>query len=166
MYQFLAIFSLVLAVALAVFCRSRGRGAAGEHPVGVSAGARAVHVAFAVTLALMALSSLVMLAFRSPMRGWMLILHMAVAPVFAIAIALLALMWAQRTSRMLRLVLLSGFVTILTAMFTMMTWFGSDWQRWLLNVHRLSSMVLLVAGACLGARLLSKGRGDAIPPAR
>ena len=70
-------------------------------------------------------------------------------------------MWAQRTSSLLRLVILSSFVTILTAMFTMMTWFGSDWQRWLLDVHRLASMVLLVAAAAQAGRMLFAGGGDA-----
>ena len=41
-------------------------------------------------------------------------------------------------------VVAAGFVTILSAMLGMMSWFGSDMQVVLLNVHRLGASV-----ACL-----------------
>ena len=145
----LAIVSLLLVVAVPLFCRWRCRAGDSDLPRG-----RALHIIFLITLALMTLSSILMLAIGRSMRGWMLMLHMSVAPLFAIAIALLALLWAQRTSALLRLVLLSAFVTILTAMLTMMSWFGSDAQRCLLEVHRVGSMVLLVAAAAQAGRLL------------
>ena len=157
----LAILTILLAVALPLILRGRDRQPPAEAAIG-----RLWHLLFLVSLALMALSSIVLLAVGSSMHGWMLMLHMSVAPLFAIAIMFLSVAWAERVSELLRLVLLSAFVTIVSAMFMMMTWFGTDWQRWLLNVHRVSSMVLLVAAACQAARLLCKGARDAVPPSR
>jgi hypothetical protein len=154
--QAMAIISLVLAIALAAIARSRLRATQLDRP-----GIRLMHGIYIVSLALMTLSSILMIAVGSSMHGWMLMLHMTIAPLFAISITTLSLMWAQRTSSLLRLVILASFVTILTAMFTMMTWFGSDWQRWLLDVHRLASMVLLVAAAAQAGRMLFAGSGDA-----
>jgi hypothetical protein len=42
-------------------------------------------------------------------------------------------------------------------MFMMMSWFDTDWQRCLLNVHRVSSMVLVIAAAAQAGRLLPGG---------
>jgi tRNA threonylcarbamoyladenosine biosynthesis protein TsaB len=47
-------------------------------------------------------------------------------------------------------------LVILSAMLAMMTWFGSDGQRTLLNLHRYSALVLLVAAAYQAARLLTR----------
>jgi hypothetical protein len=123
------------------------------------------HVLFLISLALMALTGVVVVAVGSSMRGWMLLLHMSVAPLFAIAIMFLAVAWAERVSELLRLVLLAAFVAIVSAMFMMMTWFGTDWQRWLLNVHRVSSMVLLVAAAAQAGRMLLTRKGESPPRA-
>ena len=154
--QAMALISIVLAIALASIARTRLRATHVDRP-----GIRLMHGIFVISVALMALTSILMLAVGSSMHGWALMLHMTIAPLFAISITTLSLMWAQRTSSLLRLVILASFVTILTAMFTMMTWFGSDWQRWLLDVHRLASMVLLVAAAAQAGRMLFAGGGDA-----
>src|SRR5262249_44038365 len=95
----------------------------------------------------------------SSMRGWLLLLHMSIAPLFAIAIMFLSVAWAERVSELLRLILLAAFVTILSAMFMMMSWFGTDWQRWLLGMHRISSMVLVVAAASQAGRMLLSAAG-------
>ena len=152
MHQLLAILSIVLAIVLLLVFRRRTRDDVPLRPV-----ERMLHVVFVVSLVLMALSSILMLALGQAMHGWMLILHMSIAPLFALAIAMLAVLWADRSSDLVRLILLSAFVTILSAMFTMMTWFGSDWQRTLLDVHRISSMVLLVAAAAQAGRVLLAG---------
>jgi hypothetical protein len=154
--QLWAILSLIAAIALALIFRLRCRGQQLDGP-----GTRIIHVIFVATLILMTLSSIVVLAVGSRMHGWMLMLHMTIAPLFSIAIATIALLWAQRTSTCLRLVLLSGFVTIVSALFTMMTWFGTDWQRFLLTVHRVSSMVLLVAAAAQAGKWLLAGSANA-----
>jgi hypothetical protein len=154
--QALAILTILLAVALPLILRGRDRQTATEAAIG-----RVWHLLFLVCTGLMALSSVVVVAVGSSMHGWMLLLHMSIAPVFAIAIMFLSVAWAERVSELLRLVLLSAFVTIVSAMFMMMTWFGTDWQRWLMNVHRVSSMVLVVAAAAQAGRLLLTPRTGA-----
>ena len=118
-----------------------------------------------ISLALMALSSVVVLAVGSSMHGWMLLLHMSIAPMFAIAIMFLSVAWAERISECFRLVLLTAFVTIVSAMFMMMSWFGTDWQWWLLNVHRISSMVLVVASAAQAGRMFLRSKNGSPQPA-
>ena len=163
MHQALAILAILLAIALvpldSKIRRSRRREPAPLQPI-----ERITYIIFLISLALMTLSSILMLAIGQSMHGWMLILHMSVAPLFSIAIAAVALQWSHHSSALLRLILLAAFVTIITAVFMMMTWFGSDWQRILLNTHRVSSMVLLVAVAVQAGRLLLAGNPDAARP--
>ena len=137
-----AILTIILAVALPLIFRRRSRQA--PPPPAYS---RVLSIIFLITLALMALSSIVMLAIGLRMHGWMLMLHMIIAPLFCLAIAAIALRFANRTSTCFRLVLVASFTTIVSALFMMMSWFGSDWQRCLLIVHRVGSMILLVTGA-------------------
>jgi len=98
----------------------------------------------------------VMLAIGSRMHGWMLILHMTIAPLFAICIAALSLLWSsrRRASPVLLLVLLASFLTIVTALLGMTSWFGSDGQRTLLTLHRVSAMLLLIAAAWQASQML------------
>jgi hypothetical protein len=154
--QVWAILSIIAAIVLALIFRVRCRAAVVDPPA-----TRMVHLIFIAALVLMALSSIFLLAIGLRMRGWMLIGHMAIAPLFSLAIAALALLWAQRTSVCIRLILVSGFLTIVTAMFMMMTWFGTDWQRCLLIAHRISSMVLLVAAGAQAGKTLLAGNADA-----
>jgi hypothetical protein len=150
MIHALAILTIILAVALPLICRGSRRCAIA---IPLSPRERVIHTIVLVTLALMAVSSILVLAFGGRMRGWMLMLHMTVAPLFALAIAVLAVLWQDRSSCLLRLVLLSALATILTAMLMMMPWFASDTQRCLLTVHRISSMVLLVAASAQSGRI-------------
>jgi hypothetical protein len=85
---------------------------------------------------------------------------MTIAPLFALAVAALAVMWAggSRWTIETWLVMLGSFVTIATAMLAMMTWFGSDGQRWLLNVHRLSGMIVVIAAAGQAGRVFMSGQ--------
>ena len=152
MYQTWAILTIIAAVAVLLILRKRGRSGTPDGPI-----VRGVHALFVISVVLLALSSVVVGAFGGRMHGWMLLLHMSVAPLFLIAIAVLALIWSQRTSMCIRLILLSAFVAIVSALFMMMTWFGTDWQRWLLTVHRVSSMVLVIAVAAQAARTLCAG---------
>ncbi|MEO6436185.1 MAG: hypothetical protein ABIP55_10575 [Tepidisphaeraceae bacterium] len=166
MFQVLSILAIVMALWLglmdfAVF-RPRRR-AAGRDGAVLRGVEWAIYALFLVALAAMTLSGIVMLALGGRMHGWMLILHMSFAPLLAICIAALAVLWAEtnasdRVSAVQKfafwVVILSGFVTITTALLGMMTWFGSGWQETLLNLHRLSSMVLLIAAAYQAARLL------------
>ena len=167
MYQVLSIVAIVLAAWLALmeftFFRSRRR-AAGRDEAAIRGVEWLIYLLFLLALAAMALSGILMLAIGQRMERWMLILHMSFAPLFALCIMALALLWAEtnasdRAAAGARiafwLVLLSGFVTIVTALLGMMTWFGSTGQEVLLNLHRTSSMVLLIAATYQAARLLA-----------
>ena len=171
MIQMLSILAILLAIGLPLLdflvMRPRRR-AWGRESAAVRGVERGIYLLFLVALAGMVVSSIFMLAIGDRMHRWMLILHMTLAPVFALCVTGLALLWAN-DSRAERdrdagervafwIVILSSFLVILSAMLGMMTWFGSDWQETLLNLHRISSMVLFVAAAYQAARLLTKSR--------
>jgi hypothetical protein len=52
-------------------------------------------------------------------------------------------------------VVLTGLLTIATAMLGIMSWYGSDAQETLLDVHRYSALVLLIATVFHAYRLLA-----------
>lgn len=169
MFQALSIIAIVLAVGLplldlAIF-RPRRRADAADH-ASIRGIEWAIYLLFLIALAGMVISSILMLAIGDRMHRWMLIVHMSIAPLFALCIAALALLWAEmnaspRTHAGARLafwlVVASALVTIVSALLGMMTWFGSIGQEILLNLHRVSAMVLLVAAACQAGRLLFPG---------
>jgi cytochrome bd-type quinol oxidase subunit 2 len=172
MIQLLSILAILLAIALPVldyaFFRPRRR-ALGRDDAVVRGVERAIYLVFLVALAGMVVSSIFMLAIGDRMHRWMLILHMTLAPLFALCVTGLALLWTN-DSRGPRepgervafwIVILSSFLTILSAMLGMMTWFGSGGQEILLNVHRVSSLVLFVAAAYQAWRLLTKQQPSA-----
>lgn len=120
---------------------------------------RLVYFGFVACVLLMAFSSFGMLAIGDRMHRWMLILHMSVAPAFAVAVTLIAYLWAEQ-SRITRegdasfypgekyafwITVLAAFMTITSALLGMMTWFGSPGQEFLLNLHRFSAMLLLIS---------------------
>src|SRR5688500_6602465 len=135
-----------------------------------------IYVLFIFSVALMALSSLGMLLAGQRMHRWMLILHMSVAPLFAIALTVLALLWAEQNAaervaasggtatddRFLPgeklafwLAVVTGLVTTASAMLLMMSWFGSDAQHTLLNLHTYGGLILLIATVYQAYRLLA-----------
>ena len=168
MIRTLSILGLLLAVVLplvdVIVFRPRRAALPGAAPM--RGAQRVIYLAFLLALAGMALSGIASLAFGERMHGWMLILHMTLAPLFSAAIAGLALMWVRQeeatdssrcccgTSAITFLVLASAFVTIITAMLGMMSWFGSAAQDVLLNVHRVASIAVTVLAAVQAARLL------------
>jgi hypothetical protein len=134
-----------------------------------------VYLGFLACVLLMAVSSFGMIAVGQHMHRWMLIVHMTFAPPFAVCLTLLALMWAEQSQfrgeraaesaalgerfypgekLAFWVTVAAGFVTITTAMLGMMTWFGSDGQVVLLNVHRIAALVVLVSAIFHGARVL------------
>ena len=173
MIQLLSILAILVAIALPVldyaFFRPRRR-AFGRDETVIRGLERVVYLLFVIAVAGMVLSSVFMLAFGSRMHGWMLILHMTLAPLFSLCVAGLAVIWmddaAGRFDGWERVafcvVVVSSFLTILSAMLSMMTWFGSDGQRTLLNLHRYSALVLFVAAAYQAWRLLTKRRVDSM----
>jgi hypothetical protein len=131
---------------------------------------RLIYLVFLLAVLLQAISSFGMIMIGEPrMAGWMLILHMSVAGLFAVTLTALALLWAEQSTfhradadnRFFRgekvafwLTVASGFATITSAMLGMMTWFGTDGQLALLNVHRYSALILLICAVFQGYRLL------------
>jgi hypothetical protein len=103
----------------------------------------------------------------SPIGGWILILHCLAAPLFAIGIAAIALLWAGAYLRgncaagcaCFWLMLISGMVTIFSIAFTMTPLFGTANQHFLLSVHRWSSLALVVFMVLHAARVAAVSRG-------
>jgi hypothetical protein len=168
MFQILGIVAIVLAFLLPlldlVVLRPRRR-AIGQDGRGIRGAERFIYLLFLLLLRGLSISSILMLAIGTRMLGWMLMVHMILAPLFAICITVLALLWAGANSSgcdragekiVFWLIVLCGFVTISTAMLGMMSWFGSDGQEALLNVHRISAFVLLVCAAWQAGRLLAR----------
>ena len=174
MIRALSILGLLMAVALPLldYAVFRPRRIASGATAAMRRAERLIHAAFLIALAGMALSGIAPLAFGERMHGWLLILHMTLAPLFSACIAALALLWTvqARPARSdpfeparvstgdavtMWLVVAAGFVTILSAMLGMMSWFGSDAQEVLLNLHRVSAIVLTVAAARQALRLLA-----------
>jgi hypothetical protein len=129
---------------------------------------RLIYAVFLIAVLLMALSSFGMILVGQSMHGWMLILHMSVAGMFAVALTALALLWAEQASFnrdpatrfytgekvAFWLTVAAGFSTILSAMLGMMSWFGTVGQSILLDVHRYSALLLLICAVFHGYRLL------------
>ena len=109
------------------------------------------------------------------MRHWALVAHMSVAGLFAVTLTALALLWADQATfhrqgerrfhtgekAAFWLTLVAGFLTITSAMFAMMSWFGSSWQATLLDLHRYSALTLVIFTLFHGYRLLA-GRTKAV----
>jgi hypothetical protein len=129
---------------------------------------RLIYAVFLIAVLLMGLSSFGMILVGESMHGWMLILHMSVAGMFAVALTALALLWAEQASFTrdpatrfytgekvaFWLTIAAGFSTILSAMLGMMSWFGTVGQSILLDVHRYSALLLLICAIFHGYRLL------------
>ena len=129
---------------------------------------RLVYGLFLLAVLLQAISSFGMIVVGQRMHGWMLVLHMSSAGLFAITLTVLAVLWAEQSSFETTgapmfhtgekvafwLTLMAGFSTILSAMLGMMTWFGSDGQITLLRIHRYSGLLLLICAVFHGYRLL------------
>ena len=139
---------------------------------------RLIYAVFLIAVLLMALSSFGMILVGQSMHGWMLILHMSVAGLFAVMLTALAVLWAEQASFTrdpatrfytgekvaFWLTVAAGFSTILSAMLGMMSWFGTVGQSILLDVHRYSALVLLICAIFHGYRLLI-GRPRVYPTA-
>ena len=96
---------------------------------------------------------------KSPMRHWILILHVTGAPLFAIGIAAIAIAFADRRQftptpgptdiscwhRMLFwLMLLGALISMLSAVGPMTPFFGDHGQEILYETHRYSSLFLFL----------------------
>jgi hypothetical protein len=136
---------------------------------------RLIYLLFLLAVALQAISSFGMILVGQRMHGWMLVIHMSVAGLFAVTLTVLAVLWAEQASFERNdtpprfyagekvafwLTLLAGLSTILSAMLGMMSWFGSEGQIVLLRVHRYSALLLLICVVFHGYRLLMGRPGE------
>ena len=173
MFQIVAFLAIILAVPLAVR-RSRRGGRPEDLPMG-GRGARwqkLIWLATIIGIVIAAATAIPWVMVRGgPIGGWMLILHCLAAPLFAIGMALVALLWAGAYMRgscgggcTFWLMLLSAAVTIFSIAFTMTPLFGTADQHVLLAVHRWSSLALfffmvLHAGRVFGAMRAARQAG-------
>ena len=125
-----------------------------------------VLLATALALALTGIGTLAL--GKAPMSGWVLMAHVAFAPLFALGLAAVALTWAESArfgssgapqgalpKALLWLILLGGLVVILSAVVPMTPLFGSTGQHALYLTHRYSAIGL---AALLVLHLLTRPR--------
>jgi hypothetical protein len=106
----------------------------------------------------LAFTGLGTLAFgKPPMTHWVLMAHVAVAPLFALGLAAVALTWSGLcrgggdsplsvpAQALLWVVLLAGLVVILSGVLPMTPLFGTQGQHLLYLTHRYSAIVLTAA---------------------
>jgi hypothetical protein len=130
---------------------------------------------FLLAVGIEAITSFGMLLVGKRMDGWMHVLHLMFAGVFAVTLTALGLLWAEQSSyerngatarfytgekASFWLTLVAGLVTLLSALLGMMSWFGSDAQNTLFRVHRYSSLALMFFVIFNGYRVLMGRLGD------
>ena len=108
---------------------------------------------------------------KAPMTHWVFMAHVAVAPVFALGLAAVALTWADlcrggAPSRLkppakvlLWVILLCGLVVTLSGVVPMTPLFGTKGQHILYLTHRYGAMVL-TAAVLLHLPLLARRKGN------
>jgi cytochrome b subunit of formate dehydrogenase len=94
---------------------------------------------------------------KAPMTHWVLMAHVAVAPLFALGLAAVALTWSDLgrggaesplnapAKAMLWVVLLAGLVVTVSGVLPMTPLFGTPGQHLLYLTHRYSAIVLTAA---------------------
>ena len=130
---------------------------------------RLVHLALTVGLLAAAVTAFIPAIQGMELRGYLLLLHVAISPIFAVALVPAALRWAEdcRFRKYDRLrcrggnapagkfeasqkllfwaCLLLGLTTVLSAVLQMFSLFGPEGIGALLEVHRYSALLLLMA---------------------
>ena len=93
---------------------------------------------------------------KPPMTHWVLMLHVSVAPVFALGLATVAVTWADLCRKgstprlgcaakvLFWIILACGLVLMLTGVLPMLPLFGTDGQHLLYLTHRYAGIVLAV----------------------
>jgi cytochrome b subunit of formate dehydrogenase len=94
---------------------------------------------------------------KAPMTHWVLMAHVAVAPLFALALAAVALTWADLgrggapsplnipARVLLWIILLCGVVVLLSGVVPMTPLFGAKGQHFLYLTHRYGAIALTAA---------------------
>jgi hypothetical protein len=102
-----------------------------------------------------ATSLIALIGWGGPMHGWLLMIHCTAAPLFAVAVAGVALAWADRCAfgrdgacssagkRIFWAIMLCAVVVILSAVTPMTPLLGTYGQEMLYHTHRYSSLLLL-----------------------
>jgi hypothetical protein len=98
----------------------------------------------------LAVTGLGSILFFKTIAGWVLMLHVACAPVFAVGLAWVALTWSGHAPAgtgglLFWLVLACGLVVILSGVTPMTPLCGTDGQRALVSVHLYSAILLTAA---------------------
>jgi hypothetical protein len=122
--------------------------------------AKLFYAAMVIAVAFLAFTGIGTFAFgKPPMTHWVLMAHVAVAPLFAIGLAGVALTWSggSRPSAdpvkiippkwCLWLILLCGLIVMLSGVVPMTPIFGTRGEHFLYLTHRYSAIVLTVAVA-------------------
>lgn len=127
-----------------------------------------IYLLFVLAIVLQGISSFGSILTGGHMHGWMHIMHISVAGLFAVTLTALALLWAEQSSfergstarfytgekASFWLIVLMGFLTLTSALLGMMAWFNTDTQNTLFQVHRYSALVLVICVIFNGYRLL------------
>ncbi len=94
---------------------------------------------------------------KPPMTHWVLMAHVAVAPLFALGLAAVALTWSDvcrygavspligPAKFLLWIILLSGLAVMLSGVVPMTPLFGTSGEHFLYLTHRYSALVLAAA---------------------
>jgi hypothetical protein len=129
---------------------------------------RLIYLLFLLAVAMQAITSFGSILAGGRMHGWMHIMHMSVAGLFAVTLTALALLWAEQSSvevgtaprfyggekASFWLTILAGFSTLVSALLGMMAWFGTDGQTKLFQIHRYSALALVICALFNGYRVL------------
>lgn len=99
-----------------------------------------------VAFAVLFLTGFGPLFFGCRLAGWLLMIHATFAPILAVCLAVLAFGWARamvfqgRTDFLLKvcfwILLTLSLPLALSMVLSMFAWFGTDGQKWLLELHR------------------------------
>jgi hypothetical protein len=166
MFRVIAIIAILVAAAIVFLRWSAGAPAAGPSPMS-ERGRRWQHLIWLMMLIGTAVGALTgigtLIVSHPPIAGWTLILHCLAAPLFAIGIALIALLWAGSYMRgncagscSFWLMLVSGLIAMFSIAFTMTPIFTD--QPFLLLVHRWSSLALVFFMALHAGRVAAASR--------
>jgi hypothetical protein len=138
---------------------------------------RLIYLFFLLAVAIQAVSSFGSILLHGRMSGWWHVLHMSVAGLFAVTLTAMALLWAEQSSfergdsrrfylgekASFWLIILAGFVTLVSALLGMMSWFGSGAQNTLFEIHRYSALALVICALFNGYRVLLGRPGQKTP---
>jgi hypothetical protein len=137
-------------------------GAVPVQPRGLTRWEHVFHTVAGITLVLLAITGFGPKLVGGEVKGWTLLAHIAIAPLFILGLTVVVPQWAGRCRfagrggsfavgvnmaqrQMFWIVLLLGFVSLVTMLIAMRPIYGPAGQRTLIEVHSYSSLLLLIA---------------------